>query len=234
MVNNIIKSKNKKGKNSKYSNKNNNKSRKNKYKRKPKRYLKKSRKYRGGDIDNKNDIHFIFIDKHNYGEINLLKRSNDESINDAIKTLKHDIDFEQTNGGINLLCLLDESDNIIGFILGSVNATKYSYNCHISNVYINQNHRGHGYCNVMLEYYIKKVIELYPRLTSSFSLDNTGGQWSCRCYTKAFYNAGFIQKSPTIDCKEHIDNDVTMIFESPPRYQTRSVTHKKRYIENNA
>jgi hypothetical protein len=229
MVNNIIKTKRKKNKNTKVkNNKQNNKSRRNIHKRKTGINFKKSKKYRGGNGYNRKNIHFIFIDKHNYGNIDFLKRSNDETIIDVIKTLKHDIELELDNysdGGVNLLCLIDESDNIIGFILGTVNATKYSYNCHISNVYINVNQRGKKYCNLMMEYYIKKIVGLYSSLKLSFSLDNTGGERSCRCYTNAFHNNGFIQQSPIIDCKNHIENDdVTMIFNSPPRYQTRSVT----------
>ena len=197
------------------------KHRKMKYKRDFKR---KSKKYRGGDGEN--HVKFIFIDKHNYSEIDNLKKSNDEDVINVINDLKHDLQVEigdNDNGGANLLCLLDQTNAIIGYVLGSVTANKYNYNCHISNVYINENQRGKKYCILMMDKYIKKIMGLYSTIRFNFTLDNTGGEISCRCYTTSFNNNGFIQPS-LVDCKNPDKNDVKMVFQLPPHYQTRSVT----------
>lgn len=202
---------------------------KNKSKR-DRRKLKKTKKYRGG---NGKEISFIFIDKHNYGEIEFLKESNDETIIDVINTFKHDLQLQHIDvkSSVNLLCLLDENNNIIGFVLGTVNANqKYIHHCHISNVYINKNHRGKSYCNLMMDYYIKKIMELYytPTVRLTFTLDNTGGERSCKCYTNSFIKNGFLIMSSNTNCKNHENNDVMMEFQSPPRYQTRSVTNREK------
>ena len=76
----------------------------------------------------------------------------------------------------------------------------------------------------MMDKYIKKMMDLYP-LVLNFDLLNAGGEPSCRCYTTVFNNNGFSQPS-LVDCKNPDENEVKMVFNRPPHYQTRSVTAK--------
>jgi len=77
----------------------------------------------------------------------------------------------------------------------------------------------------------KSRLTNWSEFNLTFKLLNAGGEPSCRCYTSAFRNNGFIQDKP-LNCKDENSNEGNMIFFNPSnrRYQTRSITSKIRTI----
>lgn len=65
----------------------------------------------------------------------------------------------------------------------------YPSSCHFEYVSIHPNYRNKGYCQQMVGDFIE---EMRKKSVQGFTLNNAGGELSCKCYVKAFRTRGYV------------------------------------------
>ena len=214
-----------KSKHKKYINIKKNKSTKKYTNKSTKKSHKFNKKYRGGDNDT---ISFLYVDKDiayilpnekmpdgkylSFDEVNdIIKNSTERDTFEPTNIFQEiDIDRSIHNRISNVLYLINVNRDfdyvILGYVYGYIDA-EYN-NSRIVLIELHENIRGRGFCTNIMDTYIKEILKKYTDI-KLFSLYNSGGEPSCRCYIKAFEQNGF-RLNETIDCKR--ENKMEMAF----------------------
>lgn len=182
------------------------------------KYKSYTRRVRGG-IGKVPPHQYLFFDKDNFpisqSQLNtLLKIAAMEpgfSPDDIRTTLKRD-EISQ-NRSSSIIYLVDPAlSNMFGYISGYTyyDEDKDKEALTISFVELRRSVRRLGLCVPMLDTYIKNVLANNPNIEFA-RLFNIGGEYSCRCYKKAFEMNGFTLKRD-INCFSE-DREELMVFD---------------------
>jgi hypothetical protein len=149
---------------------------------------------------------YVYVDQHHPATESLLAQiaKSEPDIQLAYRDYLQETSLMVEPNAANFFVIVDESAQVVvGYVLGSTS----TFGLHIGNVFITEGMRGLGMCVPLMVAYLNQVQQVSP--VDNIDLYNAGGERSCRCYTKAFEQTGYVQKRP-MDCSNPRKVEATM------------------------
>lgn len=150
---------------------------------------------------------YVYVDKKSAATATLLTQlaKSVPDIQTAYRDYLHEASLTVEPDVAHMLVMVDDAASaVVGYVLGTVSHASV----HIANVYITDSLRGLGMCVPLMLAYLSRLQAVHGPI-EYIDLYNAGGERSCRCYTKAFEQAGYAQKRP-MDCSHPRKHEATM------------------------